>query len=71
MTAASDMAGITITAGEQNTAAAAAGYEDAAGMLTSINNDIAHLKAKCTKLAAAIGAGANATKITAMATALT
>lgn len=71
MTAASTVAAMTLTAGEVSAAHTAAGYEDAVGMLSSINNDMAHLRAKMTALATAIGAGTNATALGALVTAMT
>lgn len=70
MTTFSTLAAMTLTAGEQSAAQAAVGYEDAQGMLSSINNDIANVKARLSQISSVIGAGTNKTAIDAAVTAL-
>jgi len=70
MTTFSTLAAMQLTPTEQQTVAAAVGYEDGQGMLSSINNDIAEIKAKLNRLATYVPSGSNLTAINAAITAL-
>lgn len=70
MTAFTDLAAITFTAGELAASATATGYEDAQGMLSAINNSLADAKAQLSRLSGVVGAGSNKTKIDAAVSAL-
>lgn len=64
----SALAAMQLLAAEQNAMEAVS--EDGQGMLSSINNDIAEIKTKLSKIAATIPAGTNLTAINAAITAL-
>ncbi len=72
MTTTTDLAAVTLTAGEK-TAVAAVGMSggDAAGNLNSALYDLNAAKVKLSRISASMGAGANKTAIDAMVTALT
>ena len=70
MTAFTDLAAMVLTSTEQSTVQAAVGYEDATGMLSSVNADLADIVAKLNRLATYVPSGSNLTKIQAAVTAL-
>lgn len=70
MTTFSTLAAMQLTSAEKAAVAAAAGYEDAQGMLSAINASIAELKIQLNALATNVPSGTNLTAIQAAITAL-
>lgn len=70
MTTFSTLAAMTLLTAEQSAVQVAVGYEDAQGMLSAVNNEVAQLTAKLTRINSFMPSGTNKTAIAACITAL-
>ncbi len=70
MTTFSTLAAMQLLPAEQSTIQVAVGYEDAQGTLSAINNEVAAVTAKLTRISGLIPAGTNKTAIDAAISAL-